>query len=261
MRRGWQPSGCTNTDKDAQPDYLDKDDDNDGKLTLNESADKNKDGNPADAHDMDADNIPDYLDDKEVPTVVLHVRGLLQGAYSTADGLMRDDLRQRGFIPLAQPYADRLTSFKYRGTETTNATELAITGDDAPVDWVLVELRDKTNPKNRITAQAALLQRDGDVANPLTNEANWLFPNVAEGTYYVSLRYRNHLGVMTKDPVADPPTLTVTDFSLTSFATYGVNARLESGATALMWAGEANNDTNVIANGPAMTPTSYWARY
>ena len=96
---------------------LDKDDDNDGELTLNESADKNKDGNPADAHDMDADNIPDYLDDKEVPTVVLHAV-LLQGAYSTADGLMRDDLRQRGFIPLAQPYADRLTSFKYRGTET-----------------------------------------------------------------------------------------------------------------------------------------------
>ncbi len=75
------PDDALDTDGDSKPNYLDTDDDGDKKLTKDEKADKNKDGNPLDAYDMDADGIPDYLDDKEVPTVVLHVRGFLQGAY------------------------------------------------------------------------------------------------------------------------------------------------------------------------------------
>jgi len=244
------PDDALDTDGDGKPNYLDNDDDGDSKPTTDEKADKNKDGNPLDAHDMDADGIPDYLDDKEVPTVVLHVRGFLQGSYDPAGNLMQDDLRQLGLIPLAQPYSDRMTAFKYRGKETTNAAELALTGKDASVDWVLVELRDAQNPRNRITAQAALLQRDGDVVNPLTNEAKLLVPNVPEGNYYVGLRHRNHLGVMTKDPVALSPTLTATDFTLPSFAVYGDYARLEAGDVAVMWAGEANNNNSLIASGP-----------
>ena len=114
-----------------------------------------------------------------------------------------------------------------------------------------MELRDKTNPKNRITAQAALLQRDGDVANPLTNEAKLLFPNVAEGTYYVVLRPPQPSGCDDERPGCLIASLTVTDFSLTSFATSACQSPLgKRMPTALMWAGEANNDTNVIANGP-----------
>ena len=95
-----QPDDALDTDGDSKPNYLDTDDDGDKKLTKDEKADKNKDGKPLDAYDMDADGIPDYLDDKEVPTVVLHVRGFLQGAYVASEGLMRDDLREQGLIPL-----------------------------------------------------------------------------------------------------------------------------------------------------------------
>ena len=38
------------------------DDDGDGILTINENADPNGDGDPADALDTDLDGIPDYLD-------------------------------------------------------------------------------------------------------------------------------------------------------------------------------------------------------
>jgi hypothetical protein len=244
------PADALNTDGDGKPNYLDTDDDGDKKLTKDEKADKNKDGKPLDAYDMDADGIPDYLDDKEVPTVVLHVRGFLQGAYDSKTGLMRDSLREQGLIPLAQPYSDRLTAFKYRNKDVTTSEILAITGENAIVDWVLVELRSATDPRARSVAKAALLQRDGDVSDPLNNEAKLLIPNVPEGNYYVSLRHRNHLGVMTKDPIALSPTLTATDFTLTSFAVNGDNARLELGDVALLWAGEANNSGSLIANGP-----------
>jgi len=50
------------TDGDGTPDFLDKDDDNDGVATDEENPDPNGDGNPVDAGDSDNDGIPDYLD-------------------------------------------------------------------------------------------------------------------------------------------------------------------------------------------------------
>ncbi len=55
-------TGTGDTDVDGQVDYLDDDDDGDGLLTINENADPNMDGDPADAVDTDMDGVPDYLD-------------------------------------------------------------------------------------------------------------------------------------------------------------------------------------------------------
>jgi len=49
----------TDTDHDGTLNYLDADDDGDGKLTINE--DTNHDGNPTN-DDTDGDGTPDYLD-------------------------------------------------------------------------------------------------------------------------------------------------------------------------------------------------------
>ena len=159
-------------------------------------------------------------------------------------------MRKQGLIPSAQPYTETLTSSGYTGTETAAPAVLAATGKDAPVDWVVVELRNKTTPKTVVTRVAALLQRDGDVADPLNNEAKLLIPNVVEGQYYVSLRHRNHLGVTTKDALLLSPTLTVVDFTLPTQTVMGNNARLLGTDIAMLWAGEANNSDSIIANGP-----------
>lgn len=244
------PADALDTDTDSKPNYLDSDDDGDSKLTADEKADKNKDGNPIDAYDADADGIPSYLDANEIPTVVLHVRGFLQGAYSTADGLMRDDLRKQGLIPAVQPYTNAVTSLGYAGTEALAPSLLTLDDANAPVDWVVVELRSKTSPKTVVARAAAVLQRDGDVANPQTNEAKLLIPNVVEGQYYVSLRHRNHLGLTTQDAMLLSPTLTAVDFTLESQTVMGSYPRLVGKDAALMWAGEANNSDSIIANGP-----------
>jgi hypothetical protein len=117
-----------------------------------------------------------------VTEVRLGVRGFLQGAYVSADKQMRDSLRTLGLIPLAQPYA----FMGYTGREATTAGILATTGNDAPVDWVLVELRDRNAPNTLLARQAALLQRDGNVADAATNQASLTFPALAAGDYYVT---------------------------------------------------------------------------
>ncbi|MCE7989608.1 MAG: hypothetical protein DYG89_51325 [Caldilinea sp. CFX5] len=57
--------GPDNTDGEGRPDYWDNDDDNDGVPTNAEQADPNRDGNPADAQDLDRDGTPDYRDNDD----------------------------------------------------------------------------------------------------------------------------------------------------------------------------------------------------
>ncbi len=183
--------------------------------------------------------------------VRLQVRGFLEGAYVSSDGMMQDQLRSLGLLPLAQPYT--ATPFNYAGTETSNATQLALTGNDAPVDWVLVELRDATQPATRVAAFAGLLQRDGDVADAATGNTLLALDNLKAGSYYVTLRHRNHLAVTTGAAVAlSSSTPAMVDFTKTATVTMGTHARLAADdTTSLMWAGDASQSDTVIANGPS----------
>jgi len=149
-------------------------------------------------------------------------------------GLMNDDLRAAGYIPTTSPYTDALTC---------NASVFNATGNDAIVDWVWVELRDKTDNTAVILAQSALLQRDGDVVD--TDGVSSINPNILADEYYVVVNHKNHLGIMTDTPIdiQASSTPTIVDFTDTGTTTYGIQAQaaLPSGDMAL-WAGDVNGD-------------------
>ena len=156
-------------------------------------------------------------------------------------GLMNDDLRVAGYIPTTSPYSD---------AATCNASVFSVTGNDAIVDWVWVELRDKTDDTVVILSQSALLQRDGDVVD--TDGVSFISLNVSADDYYVVVNHKNHLGVMTDTPIdiQASSTPTVVDFTDTSTTTYGMQAQaaLPSGDMAL-WAGDVNGDGLVNFSG------------
>ncbi len=202
------------------------------------------------------------LDD--VPYVVLQAKALLQGAYDASTGLMRADLHSLGLLPSLQPYgelktafgyatsSDMASPFDYTGKETLTDSVINASGNDAMVDWVLVELRDATDPSQRIAAAAAVLQSDGDIVDAATGSTTLPIEYAQPGNYYVMVRHRSHLAVMSAAPVAvgvdNPPTL---DFSDASSEMYGGSAaRLISGNIALMWVGDTNNSNTAIAIGP-----------
>jgi hypothetical protein len=176
----------------------------------------------------------------------LTLRALLQGTYVKSTGLMRDSLRVNAFIPTAQPYA----SFGHLGNEMTTSTLLNTTGANAPVDWVLVELRDKANPTTRLASKAALIQADGDVVEAATGSTTLSFAGVTAGNYYVALRHRNHLGLMSAAPVSLSATPAAVDFSQASTAVYGADVRVAQGAVLLLPTGDVNHDNKLIADGP-----------
>ena len=184
------------------------------------------------------------LQDVLVEDLSLQVKVLLQGAMRN-DGKMGDELRVAGLIPRTQPYTN---VYQYTGIESLSAKQSSLEGDNAVVDWVLIELRDKTTPSKRLAAVAGLLTRNGTVLNAATGQANLYIKGANTGQYYVSVRHRNHLGVMTKVPVAlDTASLaTLIDFSKASTATYGAAAQYIEGATAMLWAGDINADNRLF---------------
>ena len=69
------------------------------------------------------------------------------------------------------------------------------TGQEKVVDWVWIELRDSANPSQIVAAKSALLQRDGDIVDE--SGVSVLKFSLPGDNYFVTVKHRNHLGVMT----------------------------------------------------------------
>ena len=165
-------------------------------------------------------------------------RVLLEGPYAGA-GQMTDALRSASYVPTTQPY----TGLGYAyvnggGSETTTAGVLAVTGSNAVVDWVIVELRNAAAPATIVTSRAALLQRDGDIVG--TDGTSALIMNAPPGSYYVAVRHRNHLGIMTAAAVSLSAAPLSIDFTSAATSTHGTEARKDISGTQVMWMGNTN---------------------
>jgi hypothetical protein len=172
------------------------------------------------------------------PILEVDATVLLDGPYDDATDLMRDDLRADNLIPSAQPYTN--APFSYSGTETVSPAVLSVTGDNAIVDWVLVELRSSSNPATILHKRAAFVQRDGDVVGTDGVEPV-RFPGVADGSYYVAIRHRNHFGAMTATALSlQASSSNAVDF--TTAPTWGTDAQKMRDGRSMLWACNARVD-------------------
>lgn len=154
----------------------------------------------------------------------LKIRLYLEGALInspavfSSDGrrLMRDDLRRspvngKNYIPLSDPYqtiingVDLSLANQHVGMGSTpelctisdSSAVLGLAGANAIVDWVFVEVRSSSNMKNVIATRSGLLQRDGDVVD-MDGISDLNFSDLNADQFYVAVRHRNHLGVMSQ---------------------------------------------------------------
>ncbi len=176
--------------------------------------------------------------------VELQVNLFLSGPYNPTTQLMSDDLRIGGLIPSTQPY--NTAPWTYEGMEQLGPGVLNSSNNDAIVDWVLVELRDKNNPQNILYRAAGLLQRDGDVVSAQDGVSPLRFNNISSDDFYVSVKHRNHLGCMSQNTFTLSAVPALVDFS--TIATYGQDAQNTLGTIQAQWSGNADTD-NVISAG------------
>lgn len=179
------------------------------------------------------------------PEVLLAASAFMQGPYDAGTGLMDDDLRVGNWVPLTEPYTGLGFTHVLGGGESTTTAVLSVTGSNAIVDWVLLELRSGTNSATVIATRSALIQRDGDIVD-VNGTSAVSFP-VAAGNYYVALRHRNHLGCMAATLLALSSTATTMDFRTVS--TFGAEAQLDIAGTKIMWTGNVMLDDAVRYTG------------
>jgi hypothetical protein len=113
------------------------------------------------------------------------IKIFLQGPY--ASGSMNTTLRNNGYVPPAQPYS--AAPWNYTGTEAVDTVPVGV------VDWVILELR--SDLTTQVSRRAAFLKSDGSLVD-LDGVSSVKFPAVTPGDYYVVVRHRNHLAVMTQ---------------------------------------------------------------
>lgn len=154
------------------------------------------------------------------------------------EALMRDDLRVANLVPTTSPYADGLSC---------DISVFNTTGTDAVVDWVYIELRSAVSNTTIVDSQSALLLRNGMVVG-IDGFSNLEFQQPA-GDYYVAVKHRNHLGIMSAAPVSLSNTMTSVDFTdANNQITFGSNAQTTFGMPAnivALWSGDVNADKMV----------------
>ncbi|MBN1781065.1 C10 family peptidase [bacterium] len=112
-------------------------------------------------------------------------RVFIEGPYSVGEDCMITDVNGLGYLPQNSPY--------------TEAPAFCESIPDSIVDWVLVELR--TDPEGPAVEQrSALLSYNGYICNT-TGTQGVLF-DADDGSYYIVIRHRNHMPVMSADPVS-----------------------------------------------------------
>lgn len=177
------------------------------------------------------------------------VKVLLDGPYVAADGLMGDGVRAAGLLPLSEPYtALGSTIVGWGAARRVAPSVFSVTGANAIVDWVWLELRSAAVPATVLRARPALLQRDGDVVE--LDGKSPVAMGAITGAGHVVVRHRNHLGCMTAASWALGATVQNVDLTLPTTSTWGTNARKAVSGRTTLWPGDVHRDKKILYLGP-----------
>lgn len=166
------------------------------------------------------------------------------------EGLMDATLLANGLLPTTEPY----TAMGYQnftngvGGFTTTPQMLdpdPLVPELQAVDWVVVELRPLNAPTQIAAAQPCILRRNGNVHRPDALASPEFL--VAHSSYFISVRHRNHLGIITSSALllnqSSPVLLDFSDGSTP--VNGGSNALKPNGIKLALWPGDVRFNRNV----------------
>lgn len=168
-----------------------------------------------------------------------NLKVFLQGSY-TGSGTMTTSLNSAGMIPIHHPFNDTLGIWDYTGSERIYNLPADI------VDWVLVELRTGTAASTTVGKRAALLKSDGSIVD-LDGISQVEFKGIVPGNYYIVIRHRNHLAIMSANPVSLSFTNSLFyDFSTAQTQAYGTNPMKDLGGGVFGLIGGDGNADGIV---------------
>jgi hypothetical protein len=195
------------------------------------------------------------------PRYTMNATVLLRGPYNIGTGLMNTTLNSSGLLDqpvggaLNQPY--NTTPFNYTGTE--NVATGFFAAHPTIVDWVLAELRIPATGLGADAASATIVGRKAgfllnngtvvglDGVTPLSFDIN------KQGAGFMTIRHRNHLGVMSASLPSNVTGSYANDFRVLNNwykapgAPTDPEILLTPSANYGLWAGDANKSGNLSA--------------
>ena len=162
-----------------------------------------------------------YALTKILPVIQLKI--FLQGPYA-GSGLMGTLLRTNNLIPAISPYGDYNNPSPF--LNGSNHIVVPYTIPNNITDWVQVEVR-SINGTTIIKSKSCLLRNDGQVIDPYGLSKS-ISLGITSGSYYVVVRHRNHLAIMSSDLV-QLNGLTTYNFTTAQTKAYGFNSMADLG--------------------------------
>ena len=165
------------------------------------------------------------------------IKVFLEGTYKSSSHNMNTVISTLADFPKAQPY--NVPPWNYGGDETVASIPSNV------VDWVLVELRTGASSSTVAATRAAFLKSDGTIVD-LEGTSPVGFSGITPGSYYIIVKHRNHLAVMSSDLVVLDG-ITSYDFTTGSDKYYGTTSGAKEVETNVwgMLAGDTNGDGGV----------------
>jgi hypothetical protein len=167
-------------------------------------------------------------------TVKLAARAFLQGPYDVNTHAMKTDLYSNALLPVTSVY-----TYDPRTVASVPA---------GSADWVLLQVRSSVGGPP-IYSRSLFLRSDGQVIDNDGSESFDILSLEGVKSYYVVLRQRNHLAIMSASPITlDGSTVTTHDFTTAQNKAYGTNPmKAMSDGKFAMKAGDGNGDGGIDA--------------
>ncbi len=181
-----------------------------------------------------------------VPGIRLSLTVFLEGPFNGTD--MNPDINP--ILPLAHPFQPVLPYFGNPLPDWyyTGADAVAAIPDPNIVDWILVELRDAPDilsaiPSTAIARKATFLLNDGTVVD-LDGFSELEFTNSVNDQLFVAIWQRNHIGIISANPLVQTAGIYSYDYSSGSGQVHGGASAHKhlGGGTWGMFSGDGDGD-------------------
>ncbi len=182
----------------------------------------------------------DDCDNTGTPAVSVNqakIKIMIEGYYDENSSTMKTDLSDNNIMPLIQPF--NVSPYDYAGFEVVTTIPANV------VDWMLLELRDASNPDQIIHQQAVFLRNDGALIT-LDGQEEIVFNGANEGAYHIAVFHLNHLAVLSSQAHSIQAVPTTYDFTSESTAAMGTGQLKMKGGQYLMTSGDF--DGNGVIN-------------
>ncbi|MCD4664670.1 MAG: hypothetical protein K8R68_05310 [Bacteroidales bacterium] len=184
-----------------------------------------------------------------VPSLTFDLKVFLEGPFDPATNEMTTKLNT--ILPTSQPYYPTLPYFGnpspdwyYGGSESVGSIP-----NPQIVDWIVVQLREGIGPgtaTNILATQAAFINHLGDVVG-LDGFSSLNFSITYSNNLYAVIWHKNHLGVISANPLVDVGGLFTYDFSSGSGQAYGGTSAQKQLATGIwgLISGDGDGDGEI----------------